>query len=389
MKVAHVSDCYLPRLGGIERQVRELAVRQREAGHEVVVVTSVAGDGPSDGGATDEKDTVEVVRPSARLGGSPTRMRYEWTPFGSRRVLRGGFDVVHIHASSFSPLAFVTAGRCSAAGIPVAVTVHSLWANASPLFRMADGVVNWGEWSVAWSAVSSPAAEPLRRILGQRSAVTIVPNGVDPPSWSVADVPRAPGRVVVATVGRLALRKRPGPLLRMLREARACLPADIRLEAVLVGDGPLRRPLQRYVETAGMGDWVTLRGSATHSDLRQLYADVDFYVAPATLESFGIAALEARCAGVPVVAHRASGVSEFIVDGVDGVLTRGDTDMVDSIVRLAENAPLRERMRAHARTVPPRVSWASVLGATDALYERARALSADAGTRGPKLTIPG
>ena len=138
-----------------------------------------------------------------------------------------------------------------------------------------------------------------------------------------------------------------------------------------------------------MDDWVTLRGSATHSDLRQLYADVDFYIAPATLESFGIAALEARCAGVPVVAHRGSGVSEFIVDGVDGVLTRGDTDMVDTIVRLTENAPLRERMRAHARTVPPRVSWASVLGATDALYERARALSAAGATRGPRLTIPG
>jgi len=296
---------------------------------------------------------------------------------------------VHIHASSFSPLAFVTAGRCSAAGIPVAVTVHSLWANASPLFRMADGIAKWGEWSVAWSAVSSPAAEPLRRILGQRSPVTIVPNGVDPPSWSVPDVARTPGRVVVATVGRLALRKRPGPLLRMLREARARLPADIRLEAVLVGDGPLRRALQRYVESAGMEDWVTLRGSANHSDLRQLYADVDFYIAPATLESFGIAALEARCAGVPVVAHRSSGVSEFIVDGVDGVLTRGDSDMVDRIVHLAENAALRERMRAHARTVPPRVSWESVLGATDALYERARALSAGGSRRGPKLTLSG
>jgi glycosyltransferase involved in cell wall biosynthesis len=353
-------------------------VRQREAGHEVVVVTSVAGAGREAGGNEQgEKDDVEVVRPRARLGGSPTRMRYEWTPFGTEAVLRGGFDVVHIHASSFSPLAFVTAARCSAARIPAAVTVHSLWASASPLFRAADRVAGWGEWSVAWSAVSSPAAEPLRRILGQRSPVTIVPNGVDPPSWSVTDTPRPPGRVVVATVGRLAVRKRPGPLLRMLREASARLPSDIRLEAVLVGDGPLRRPLQRYVESAGMEGWVTMPGCTTHSDLRSLYADVDFYVAPATLESFGIAALEARCAGLPVVAHRGSGVSEFIVDGIDGLLTNGDAEMVDSIARLAECAELRERMRAHARSVPPRVSWASVLDATEALYERARATSAD------------
>ena len=382
-----MSDCYLPRLGGIERQVHELAVRQRDSGHEVVVVTSVAGEGS--GGGPDEKDDLEVIRPVSRRAGSPTRMRYEWTPIGCRAVLRGGFDVVHIHASSFSPLAFVTAARCSAAGIPVAVTVHSLWASAAPLFRMADGIADWGEWPVAWSAVSSPAAEPLRRILGRRGPVTIVPNGVDPPAWSVPELPRTPGRVVVATVGRLAVRKRPGPLLRMLHEASARLAPDVRLEAVLVGDGPLRRPLQRYIESADMGSWVTMRGCTSHSDLRELYADVDFYVAPATLESFGIAALEARCAGLPVVAHRGSGVSEFIVDGVDGLLTRGDADMVDSIVRLAGGEAIRERMRSHARSVPPRVSWTSVLSSTEALYERARALSTGASGPAPELSLPG
>lgn len=365
-----MSDCYLPRLGGIERQVHELAVRQREAGHDVVVVTSAAGDG------SDEKDKVQVIRPRARLGASPTRMHYEWTPLGCRAVLRGGFDVVHIHASSFSPLAFVTAGQCSAAGIPVAVTVHSLWAGATPLFQAADGIAKWGRWRVAWSAVSSPAAEPLRRILGPRTPVTILPNGVDPPSWSISEIPRSPGRVVVATVGRLAVRKRPGPLLRMLREARARLPEDVRLEAVLVGEGPLRRSLERYVDTTGIGDWVSLRGSATHSQLRNLFADVDFYIAPATLESFGIAALEARCAGLPVVAHRGSGVSEFIIDGVDGLLSQGDAEMVDSIVKLSGSAELRERMRAQARSVPPPVSWAGVLEATEALYERARKVAA-------------
>ena len=365
-----MSDCYLPRLGGIEHQVHELAVRQREAGHDVVVVTSAAGDG------SDEKDKVQVLRPRARLGASPTRMHYEWTPLGCRAVLRGGFDVVHIHASSFSPLAFVTAGRCSSAGIPVAVTVHSLWAGATPLFQAADRIAKWGRWNVAWSAVSSPAAEPLRRILGPRTPVTILPNGVDPPSWSISEVPRSPARVVVATVGRLAVRKRPGPLLRMLREARARLPEDIRIEAVLVGEGPLRRSLERYVDTTGIGDWVSLRGSATHSQLRNLFADVDFYVAPATLESFGIAALEARCAGLPVVAHRGSGVSEFIIDGVDGLLSHGDAEMVDSIVKLAGSGELRERMRAQARSVPPPVSWAGVMESTEELYERARKVAA-------------
>ena len=43
------------------------------------------------------------------------------------------------------------------------------------------------------------------------------------------------------------------------------------------------------------------------------------HVSLATMESFGIAALEARAAGLPVVALRRGGVREFVEDGVDGL----------------------------------------------------------------------
>ena len=385
MRIAHVSDCYLPRLGGIERQVHDLAVRQQESGHDVVIVTSVAGVGspPPDG--------LPVVRPRLRPGSSPTRMEYEASRRGVRAVREGGFDVVHVHASSFSPLSFLTAAAASKAGLPAAVTVHSLWAAWTPLFAGAHRLIRWGEWNVAWSAVSSPAAEPLRRILDPRTPVTILPNGVDPQEWQgCSSTGPADGsrRVVVATVGRLAVRKRPGPLLRMLREARTRLPEGVGLEAILVGDGPLRRPLERYVESSGMGSWVRMTGPATHAELKDLYAGVDFYIAPATLESFGIAALEARCAGLPVVAYRCSGVSEFIVDGKDGFLCRDDAEMTERIAELVRSAPTRELMREHARSVPPPVCWPGVLRATEALYARARAL-AGARTDEPGLALLG
>ena len=385
MRIAHVSDCYLPRLGGIERQVHDLAVRQRDAGHEAVVITSVAGDG------SPPPDSLPAVRPRLRRRASPTRMAYETSRSGVRAVLKGGFDVVHVNASSFSPLSYLTAAATSKAGVPTAVTVHSLWAAWTPLFAGADRVIHWGNWNVAWSAVSSPAARPLRRILDPRTPVTILPNGVDPQEWqgcSTAHSSGDPKRVVVATVGRLAVRKRPGPLLRMLREARTRLPEGVSLEAIVVGDGPLRRSLERYVESSDMGSWVRMTGSATHSELKDLYAGVDFYIAPATLESFGIAALEARCAGLPVVAYRSSGVSEFIVDGKDGFLCRDDSEMIERIAVLAASAPTRELMREQARSVPPPVCWPGVLLATDALYARARAL-AGARTDEPGLALLG
>ena len=372
MRIAHVSDCYLPRLGGIERQVHELAVRQRRAGHEVAVVTSAPG---AEGGT----DGVQVVSPRRLPGVDPSRVRWDRSLRGRKAVLTGGFDLVHVHASSFSPLGFLTAEAASRAGIPTALTAHSLLAAHAPLFRWADFVVRWSRWPVAWSAVSTVAARPLEQILGRTVEVAVLPNGVDPAVWKVDRTNFDPARVVVASVGRLAVRKRPLAFLRMLRAVRSQLPSEIRLEGVLVGDGPLRDKIERYVARHRMESWISLPGAACHKEIRDLYAEADIYVAPATLESFGIAALEAHCAGLPVVAHSGSGVADFITNGVDGFLVDDDDHMVESIAKICASPLLRDRMVSNIQAQAPAIDWTRVLDATDDLYARARALALPAG----------
>lgn len=368
MRIAHVTDCYLPRLGGIERQVHDLALLQHQRGDEVEVITSTttteAPAGP-----------IPVRRPPPRRRGQEGDMRYWRSLQGRRAVLAGDYDLVHIHASAFSPLAFLTASSTAAAGIPTAVTVHSLWAYASPLFRAADVLTGWGRWRLAWSAVSAIAAQPLQQIVGPSTKVDILPNGVDTGAWHTEPGPRDAGRVVIATVGRLAVRKRPQPLLRMLEQARSRLAPGVELEVVIVGDGPLRPALERYVTERGMTGWVQLPGAAAHAEIRAVLARADLYVAPATLESFGIAALEARCAGLPVIAYADSGIADFIDHDVEGLLARDDREMVDHIVRLASDPALRHAIRAHNSSAAPAISWPAVLGRCEDLYGRARAIA--------------
>jgi glycosyltransferase involved in cell wall biosynthesis len=365
MRIVHVSDCYFPRVGGIERQIHDLAVRQRRYGHDVQIVTSVAG--ASSSGA----DSIAVHRPRPRPGGDPATIRYLWSPRGRRHVLDSGADVVHIHASTISPLAFATAAATARLGIPTVVTVHSLWAYASPMFRWADRAVRWRDWPVTWSAVSSVAAEPLRRILGPDVPVAVLPNGVDAAAWRTPPTIHDAKHVVIASVGRLAARKRPRPLLRILRHARAAIPADIQIEAVLAGDGPLAPSLRRYLARHDMTEWVRLVGAACPEEIRRIHARADFYVAPAILESFGIAALEARCAGLPVLAYRGTGIADFVRDGVEGLLVADDDDMVERIVALATSPETLGRMRLHNATTDPSVTWADTIRLSDSLYEQA------------------
>jgi glycosyltransferase involved in cell wall biosynthesis len=383
VKILHVTDCFLPRLGGIERQVHALAERQQRAGHDVSVATAVGGTGATglDASDADRALPFAVHRPAARR-------RSEWASTRAlaqgRAVVRGGgFDVVHAHVSVWSPLAAACVEAACASGVPTAVTLHSVWGpHATTLMTSANRIARWRAWPVAWSAVSSVAAAPLQGLLPSGTPVTTLPNGVEPSYWLQPWIDRPRDTVRVAAVMRFAARKRAQALVDMLQAARERIPASIRLEAVLVGDGARHARVSRHVVREGL-DWISLPGRADPAQVRDLLATSDIFVAPAVLESFGIAALEARCAGVPVVAFAQSGVRDIIRHGREGLLAGTDEQMVDAIVRLAADAELRRSIAAHNRSTPAPFDWASALERCTDLYARAGALAVSGpGARG-------
>lgn len=183
--------------------------------------------------------------------------------------------------------------------------------------------------------------------------------------------PSVPGELAVVAVIRLAARKRPLPLLHILRHAHQDLRGQAQLNAVIVGEGKQRGAMERYLRRHGMTGWVELPGRLTRPQIKELFTRADVFVAPATLESFGIAALEARCAGLPVIARAEGGISEFIADGQEGVLVDSDSAMADAIVALATDGDARARIATHNRTTLPVVSWPDVLARTTELYHLA------------------
>ena len=332
MRIIHVSDYYLPRLGGIEMQVHDLAAHQRAAGHEVEVWTSC--DGPPE----------EGVRRQRRLD-----------PTLRRQLRQAQPSVVHCHVSVASPYASWVTHQAAALGIPVLVTIHSMWSRLGPLPATAQALLRLRHWPIAWSALSEPAAKPIRAMLGPGHPVHVLANSVDVASWSItADWSEVP---TVVSVLRFARMKRPLPLLRMLQEVREQLPSSVPLHAVLIGDGARLPAARAHVDRHGMGSWVDMPGRLDREDIHKRLASASLFVAPATMESFGIAALEARAAGIPVVASSRGGVGEFITDGVDGVLADDDRAMADAIASLLADPDALATMQAHCRRVPPHQDW--------------------------------
>ena len=387
MRILHVSDAYLPKQGGIEVQVGDLARRQAEAGHEVTVLTCA----PDEQGRRPRTGVgLPPAVESAYGGGVPElRVGIPWSAVPAANdqmyalLRRERPDVVHVHLSVLSPLSILAVRAAARERVPVVVTLHSLWWLATPLYAIAHGLLRWGRWPVAWTAVSELAARPLHSLVGPRGEVGVLPNGVEPSDWTVSPVARDPHEVVVVSVMRLEARKRPLALVRAVRRARRALPGDVRLRVVMVGDGPLRGRIERAVRRAGLADVVELPGRMDRSGIRELYRRADLYVAPATLESFGIAALEARCAGLPVVARRRTGIADFIADGAEGLLVGSDRGLADAVAELAADSSLRNAMTAHNRRNRPAAGWGDVLERCELAYKVAGELSPESARRVP------
>ncbi|MGL4174791.1 MAG: glycosyltransferase, partial [Dermatophilaceae bacterium] len=213
MRVAVLSDCYPPRLGGIESQVRDLARHLVAAGHHVEVFTATAaprGDdadvrGGSGGGNTaaggvgdgDRRAVaggVVVHRLALPLpGGVPVN------PFAApevrRRLRRGRFDVVHAHLGVVSPFATDLVRVAVDEGLPVVATFHCVLDRSVPLFRAVGHLARWSRRGVALDAVSRMAAARVSAAAGG-ARVEVLGNGIDLAWWrdARADTPleRAP-----------------------------------------------------------------------------------------------------------------------------------------------------------------------------------------------------
>lgn len=351
MRILHVTGVYRPRVGGIEIFVEDLVERQRRAGHEVEVLTSTPGPRAvsrkhSAPGTIRVRDTVLVPPALAEA---------------YRAVDEGDYDVVHAHLSVVSPFSSLVARHAAKRGIPVVNTVHSMWHGREGWVRLVQTLTGWKRTPMHWTAVSRVAASDMRAVLGYQVPIDVVPNAVDVAWWRPTGAAAPRREVTLVSVMRMAARKRPLELLETLEEVRRQVPADIPLKAVLVGDGPLSKRLRRDVADRGLGDWVTLSGRLTREGIRDLYRTADVYIAPAFQESFGIAALEARAAGLAVVAMMSGGVGEFVQQDVEGVLCHNDAEMVDALRELATDDELRSRILRHNRRVPPKQDWPNTL----------------------------
>jgi glycosyltransferase involved in cell wall biosynthesis len=258
---------------------------------------------------------------------------------------------VHSHFAHDPTLIAMLVNRLT--GVPFSFTAHARDLYQLPPRTLAEriagatAVVTCCEANLRYlESVAAPA---------HRRKLRLVHHGVDLSAFRPHRPSRPDGRApLVVSAGRLVEKKGFDDLLRACR---LVLDRGVALRLVVYGDGPLRTSLLELADALQLGPHVTLPGPRTQRRLAEELRRADvFALTPVVTESGdrdGIpnVILEAMACGVPVLATRAGGVEEAVIDGQTGLLAHaGDTaGIAAGLERLLTDAALRRRLGGAAR----------------------------------------
>jgi 1,2-diacylglycerol 3-alpha-glucosyltransferase len=365
LRVGLFTNNYLPMLGGVSRAVETLRETLAALGHTPVVVA------PRMAGAGDP--TPDVLRVPAIP--APTYPDFSLPLPLAPALLRhiAALDLDIFHAQHPFLLGATAARLARRLGRPLVFTHHTLYDKYAHYVPLPRAFV--GRQAVAWSTrfanradlVIAPSVGLAARLRGQgvRRPITVLPTGVDLERFRPGDRAAArsavggPAGPVCLYVGRLDREKNLPFLLAAFERIAAWEPGA---ELWLVGRGTQEPALRRRAGERAAGGRVRFVGGVGLDAVVRYYQAADVFLFASTTETQGLAVQEAMAVGRPVVAVRAGGVEEAVVDGVTGLLVPEDTEaFAAAVLQVLGDAGLAAKLAAGGREAAAAVA-APVLG---------------------------
>ena len=216
-----------------------------------------------------------------------------------------------------------------------------------------------------FSAVSQIAADYVSTSLNRE--VKVAHNGVDIEFWHQANQ-QPSNQIEIVSATRFASRKRIRPQIDVIEKVVKQLRQDSP-HFTIAGNGPDFENIKKRIKLAGLEQHVTLTGRLSKSELRDLYSRADLFLQMSVLEAFGIAACEARAAGLPVLTRQGSGVAEFVTHDETGYFEKSDNEIVNRIIQLSKQRDELARIKSNSRSQTPAQNWEHASAQVFELYQ--------------------
>ncbi|MBL7663851.1 MAG: glycosyltransferase family 4 protein [Bacteriovoracaceae bacterium] len=152
--------------------------------------------------------------------------------------------------------------------------------------------------------------------------------------------------VLIGNTSALSEQKDPKTFVNV---ARMCVEQGLPAHFFLIGDGDMRDELQAYVESLGLEGRIHFTGFL--KNIQQVLPELDIFFMPSRTEGLGTALLDAMSAEVPIVATRAGGIPEIVVEGRSGFIAEvGDiSELSRKLSLLVKDSALRLKTAQSAK----------------------------------------
>jgi len=375
MRIAIVTESFLPTLNGVTNSVLRVCDYLVSQGHRVMIIAPHVADGLTDAHRREIPDGVTVHRvPSVAYREFPVGLPH---PMVSALLQQFRPDVLHA-ASPFllGYQALLAAKRLGIASVAIFQTDVAGYAKRNALGateRFAWWVVsrihNTADLTLVPSHTSKEQLEKcgVEKIAHWARGVDV--EGFHPAhkseplvaQWKREFSPQ--GEVVVGYVGRLAPEKNV--------ERLAALKGIKGLHVVIVGDGPSAAG----VKSALRGIPHTMTGALRGTPLQRVYGTFDLFVHTGEEETFGQTLQEAHASGLPVIAPAVGGPLDLVEHGRDGLLfpAGDDAGIRTAVELLVADASLRARMGEAGRRKVLGRDWGALCAELVGYYQQVTA----------------
>ena len=271
----------------------------------------------------------------------------------SEVATRCGLDILHVHyAIPHAASAYLAQKMVGADKLKVVTTLHgtdiTLVGQEPSFFPITRFLI---QQSDAVTAVSSFLKEETIRVFDTGEDIEVIPNFVDarvfvPLEMSGLRERFAPkGEKLLMHASNFRKVKNPRAVIEVFERVQAQMPARL----LLVGDGPEMPDIRQMVTESGLDDQTEFLGQI--DNLEEILPVADLLLLPSLHESFGLVGLEAMACGVVPLLTSRGGASEFIQDGINGLLRDPDDigGMADAALQVLSDPVMHAQMVEEGR----------------------------------------
>src|SRR6516164_4265713 len=246
-------------------------------------------------------------------------------------IINHQLDLLHVHyAIPHASAAYMAKKIVAAQGkkIPVITTLHGTDITLVGRDKTFAPVVAFSiNESDAITAVSQNLRDETYHTFNIRKEIEVIHNFVDvnrfhkKPLDAFRKVIAPQGERILIHASNFRRIKRVQDIIQIFSVVRKKLPSKL----LFVGDGPDRPAAENLCRDIGLIEDVRFVGK--QEQMEDVLAVADLFLLTSEYESFGLAALEAMAAGVPVISTDAGGLPEINENGITGYLSKvGDTE---------------------------------------------------------------